>query len=81
MNRVLIEIVAHLAIFLEQADQDNFSLEQIVRQQEDMVFRLKKLNAGERSEFLRLLKEIASGQESQENRDILERFPEDAGLL
>jgi hypothetical protein len=78
MNRVLVELVAQYALFLERASEDT-SLETVVRQQEDMAARLQQLDSSERDQFLDLLRQVA-GDTTGEEREILLRFREDVGL-
>jgi hypothetical protein len=80
MNRELVEIVAQYALFLERADESEIPLETAVRQQEDLAFRLQKLNSEDRSEFVRLLLEIANEISSADDRQILQRLPDDVGI-
>jgi hypothetical protein len=80
MNRELVEIVAQYALFLERADESEIPLETAVRQQEDLAFRLQKLNSEDRNEFIRLLLEIANEMSSTGDRQILERLPDDVGI-
>jgi hypothetical protein len=78
MIRVLVEIVAEYALFLERAD-DGTSLEAFVRQQEDLVAHLQRLDDDDRAAFLNLLAQVAASRKGEE-REILERLPDDAGL-
>jgi len=79
MNRVLVGLIAEYAVFLERASEGT-SLETVVRQQEDMAARLQQLDSSERERFLDLLQQIA-GETTGEEREILLRLPEDAGLI
>ena len=81
MNRELVEIVGQYALLLERADETEIPLETAVRLQEDLAFRLQKLNPGDRTEFIRVLMEIAKEMSSAEDREILERLPDEAGIL
>jgi hypothetical protein len=78
MNRLLVELVAQYALFLERATEDT-SLETVVRQQEDMAARLQQLDPKDRALFLKTLEQIAKEAEGEE-RDILLRLPEETGL-
>ena len=80
MKRALVEIVAQYALFLERAGESELPLEVSVRQQEDLAFRLQKLDPEERSEFIELLREVAGEMSSEEDRRILQRLPADVGI-
>jgi len=81
MNRVLIEIIAQFALFLELADESEIPLETAVKQQEEMAFRLQKLTQQDRSDFILLLKVVAADEEFNHYQEILNRLPEDVGLV
>jgi hypothetical protein len=76
----LVEIVAHFAVLLELADESEIPLRVAVREQEELAFRLQQLSKDERTEFL-LLQEIAKAETSLERRAILDKIPEDTGLV
>jgi len=78
MKKVLVEVVAQFALFLELTDETE--LETAVRQQEEIAFRLQKLSPEERAEFVGLLEEVAQEDSFREHRDILRRLPEDVGI-
>ena len=59
MNRVLVQVIAQLASFLEFAAEDVLELEAAVQQQQDMVFRLQQLTPADRTEFIRRLHPVA----------------------
>jgi hypothetical protein len=80
MIRLLVEIVAQYAICLEQSSESEFSLETAVRHQEDLAAKLQRLTPDERQQFISLLSEIANGLPSSEERGILLRLPDDAGI-
>ena len=80
MNRHLVEIVAQYAICLEQTSESEFALETIVRHQEDLASKLQRLTPDERQQFIALLSEIAKGLPASEEREILLRLPDDAGI-
>ena len=80
MIKVLVELIAHFAIFLESADETMIPLETAVQQQEEMAFRLQRLTPEERAEFVRLLALVAEEESSPERRDILKRLPQEIGL-
>ncbi len=81
MNRKLVEIIAHFAVFLELADESEIPLRVAVREQEELAFRLQKLSKDERVEFLQMLREIAQTETSQERRAVIEKIPENTGLI
>ncbi len=80
MNKALVELIAQFAVFLELADESEIPLETAVRQQEEMAFRMQKLSAEERTEFVRILHEVAEEEPFQAHREILRRLPEDVGI-
>jgi hypothetical protein len=80
MKRVLVEVIARYAIFLEFSGEDVLDLNAAVQQQEDLVFRMQKLSGTERAEFIRLLKEVADATQFQDQREYLHRLPEMLGL-
>lgn len=75
------EIIAHFAVFLELADESEIPLRVAVREQEELAFRLQKLSKDERVEFLQMLREIAQTETSQERRAVIEKIPENTGLI
>ena len=81
MNRKLVEIVAHFAVFLELADESEIPIRVAVREQEELAFKLQKLSKEERDEFLQLLHEIAETETTQERRNVINKIPENTGLL
>ena len=80
MNRLLVEIVAQFALCLEQVSESGLSLETVVRYQEDLAAKLQRLTPDERQQFITLLAEVAKGLPSSEERGILLRLPDDAGI-
>jgi hypothetical protein len=80
MKRLLVEIVGQYAIFLQEVSESELSLETVVRHQEDLAAKLQRLTPDERHEFITLLAQIANGLSANEDREILRRLPDDAGI-
>jgi 2-oxo-4-hydroxy-4-carboxy--5-ureidoimidazoline (OHCU) decarboxylase len=80
VNRVLVQVIAQLASFLEFAAEDVLELEAAVKQQEDMAFKLQQLTAAERTEFIRLLHQVADESPSAAERAYLRSLPELLGI-
>ena len=80
MNRVLVQVIAQLASFLEFAGEDVLELEAAVRQQEDMACKLQQLTAAERAEFIRLLNQVADESPYATERAYLRSLPELLGI-
>jgi hypothetical protein len=80
VNRVLVQVIAQLASFLEFADEDVLELEAAVKQQEDMAFKLQQLTAAERAEFIRLLNQVADESPFAAERTYLRSLPEFLGI-
>ena len=80
MNRTLIEIVAHLALWLEFADESIVDLDAAVKQQEDLAHRLQQLTDAERAEFVRVLRDLADANPRPEERRFLHELPEIVGI-
>lgn len=80
MNRALVQVITQLAIFLEFATEDVLQLEWAVGQQEDMAFRLQQLTAAERTEFIRLLHQVADEWPYDSERAYLRSPPEFLGI-
>jgi hypothetical protein len=80
LNRVLVQVIAQLAIFLEFADEDVLQLDWAVQQEEDMAFRLQQLTPAERSEFIRLLNQVADEWPNDTERAYLRSLPEVVGI-
>ena len=79
MNRVLVQVIAQLASFLEFAGEDVLELE-AVKQQEDMACKLQQLTAAERAEFIRLLNQVADESPFAAERAYLRSLPELLGI-
>jgi hypothetical protein len=80
VNRVLVQVIAQLASFLEFAGEDVLELEAAVKQQEDMAFKLQQLTAAERTEFIRLLNQVADESPFATERAYLRSLPEFLGI-
>jgi hypothetical protein len=80
MNRPLVEIVAQMALFLEQADDSTVGLDAAVKQQEEMAFRLQRLSPEERLKFIEILEEITAENPFEDQRRILRELPKAVGI-
>jgi hypothetical protein len=80
VNRTLVQVIAQLAIFLEFTTEDVLELQAAVQQQEDMAFRLQQLTAAERTEFIRLLHQVADEWPNDSERAYLRSLPELLGI-
>jgi hypothetical protein len=80
VNRTLVQVIAQLAIFLEFTTEDVLEVQAAVQQQEDMAFRLQQLTAAERTEFIRLLHQVADEWPNDSERAYLRSLPELLGI-
>jgi hypothetical protein len=80
VNRVLVQVIAQLAIFLEFATEDVLQLDWAVKQQEDMAYGLQQLAPAERTEFIRLLNQVADQWPNDTERAHLRSLPEAVGI-
>lgn len=80
MKRVLVEIFAQFALFLEFASDDQIELETKVRLEEEYASRLQKLAAADRIEFCRALREVAAEFTEGDSREYLDRLPKLVGI-
>jgi hypothetical protein len=80
MNQVLVQVIAHVAVFLEFADDATLDPDAAVKQQEDLAFQLQQLPPADRSEFIRMLNEVAGQWPSEQERQYLLSLPEAIGL-
>ena len=80
MNRVLVQVIAHVAVFLEFADDATLDPDTAVRQQEDLAFQLQQLPPADRSEFIRSLSEVAREWPSERERRYLLTLPAALGI-
>ena len=80
MTRILVHVIAQAALFLEFADDVTLDPDFAVKQQEDMAFQLQQLPPVDRSEFVRLLNEIACEWPSEQEREYLRALPDAIGI-
>ena len=80
MTRVLVQVIAQAALFLEFADDATLDPDSAVKQLEDMAYQLQQLPPVDRSEFVRLLNEIADEWPNKEKRECLLGLPEAFGI-
>lgn len=80
MNRILVEAIANLAMFLEFADESVLTLEDAVRQQEQLAFSLQKLSPADREEFISALAEFSRTVSASAEREYLDRLPSEMGI-
>jgi hypothetical protein len=80
VNRVLVQIIAELAMFLEFADDATLDPDAAVKQLEDLAFQLQQLPAADRIEFIRLLNEVAGEWPGERERQFLLDLPEAVGI-
>jgi hypothetical protein len=76
VNRVLVQVIAQVALFLEFADDATLNPDTAVKQQEDMAFQLQQLPSADRIEFIRLLSQVAGEWPSERERQYLRNLPE-----
>jgi hypothetical protein len=75
MSRILVRVIAQLAVFLEFDDDATLDPDSAVKQQEDLAFELQQLPLADRGEFIRLLNEIAREWPSEQERAYLLNLP------
>ena len=80
MTRVLVQVIAQLAVFLEFANEATLDPDAAVQQQEYIAFQLQQLPPADRSEFIRLLNEIAGEWRSRQQQEYLRDLPEAIGI-
>jgi hypothetical protein len=80
LNRVLVQVIAQLALFLEFTGEDVLQLDGAVKQQEDMAFLLLRLTLADRSEFIGLLNQVADEWPDGIERSYLRSLPELFGI-
>jgi hypothetical protein len=80
VSRTLVQVIAQLAVFLEFADESVLNADDAVKQQEDMAFHLQQLAPADRSEFTRLLNEVAREWPGEQQRKYLRDLPEAIGI-
>jgi hypothetical protein len=80
VNRVLVQVIAQVAVFLEFADGAALDPDAAVKQQEDLAFQLQQLPPTDRMEFIRVLSEVAGDWPSERERQYLLNLPEAIGI-
>lgn len=85
MNRILMQLILDLAMFLDSSGEDTIREDAAVDQLEYIAGTLQDLTPEERDEFVRYIGDRAlearSNGERQEFVEFLESFPESAGLI
>ena len=74
------QVIAQVAVFMEFADDATLDPDAAVKQQEDLAFRLQQLPPADRSEFIRLLTEVAGQWPNERERQFLLDLPEAIGI-
>jgi hypothetical protein len=80
VNRVLVQVIAQMAVFLEFADDATLDPDASVQQLEDMASQLQQLPPAHRSEFIRMLSEVAREWPSEREQQYLLDLPEAIGI-
>jgi hypothetical protein len=80
VNQVLVQVIAQVAVFMEFADDATLDPDAAVKQQEDLAFQLQQLPPADRSEFIRLLSEVAGQWPNERERQFLLGLPEAIGI-
>jgi hypothetical protein len=80
VNRVLVQAIAQLAVFLEFAGDATLDPDAAVKQQEDLAFQLQQLPPIDHQEFVRLLAEVADEWPSERERQYLRNLPDAIGI-
>ena len=80
VNRVLVQAIAQLAVFLEFAGDATLDPDAAVKQQEDLAFQLQQLPPIDRQQFIRLLTEVADEWPSERERRYLLNLPDAIGI-
>jgi hypothetical protein len=75
-----VRVIAHVAVFLEFADDATLDADAAVQQLEDMASQLQQLAPTERSQFIRLLDEVAQDWPSEQQRHYLHDLPAAIGI-
>jgi hypothetical protein len=75
-----VQVIAQAALFLEFADDATLNPDAAVKQQEDLAFLLQQLPPADRSEFIRLLSEVAGEWQGEQERQYLLNLPEAIGI-
>jgi hypothetical protein len=80
VNRALVQVIAQVAVFLEFADGATLDPDAAVRKQEDMAFLLQQLPPADRSQFIRMLSEVAGEWPSKQEQQYLLNLPDAIGI-
>ena len=80
MTRVLVQVIAQVAVFLEFADETTLHPDAAVKQLEALAFQLQQLTLTERQEFIRMLSEVADEWPTERERQYLLNLPEAIGI-
>jgi hypothetical protein len=80
VTRVLVQVVAQLAVFLEFADDATLHPDAAVKQLEALAFQLQQLPPADRREFTRLLDEVADEWSTVREREYLHSLPAAIGI-
>ncbi|MBX6382839.1 MAG: hypothetical protein IRZ07_07665 [Microbispora sp.] len=78
--RTLAELVADLAWFFESCDDSVLDLDDAVRQQEWIAYKLAGLTGEDKRRLTELVRERARTETDPAFREFLENFPEAVGL-
>ena len=80
VDRVLVQVIAQLAVFLEFADDATLDPDTAVKEQEDLAFQLQQLPPADRSEFIHVLRDVAGDWPSERERQFLLSLPKAVGI-
>jgi len=80
MTRVLVQVIAQVAVFLEFADETTLHPDAAVKQLEALAFQLQRLTLTERQEFIRMLSEVADEWPTERERQYLLNLPAAIGV-
>jgi hypothetical protein len=80
MNRVLVQAIAQVAVFLEFADDATLDPDAAVKQQEALAFQLQQLPLVDRQVFIRTLSAVAEEWPRERERQYLFDLPDAFGV-
>jgi hypothetical protein len=80
VNRILVQAIAQVAVFLEFADDATVDPDAAVKQQEDLAFQLQQLPPVDRQQFIRMLSKVADDWPSEGERQYLLNLPDAIGI-
>ena len=80
MTRVLVQVIAQVAVFLEFADETTLHPDAAVKQLEALAFQLQQLTLTERQEFISMLSEVADEWPTERERQYLLNLPAAIGV-